>query len=51
MLGEGEVDLAWLVRTLEADGYRGDYALEYEIEKVVPIDQGLPKWLECFRQV
>lgn len=51
MLGQGEVDLAWLVRTLEADRYRGDYALEYEIEKVVPIDLGLPKWLECFRQI
>jgi sugar phosphate isomerase/epimerase len=49
MLGEGMIDYAWLVGTLEADGYRGDYALEYEIEKVVPIETGLPRWLQYFR--
>jgi sugar phosphate isomerase/epimerase len=49
MLGEGEIDYAWIIRSLEADGYRGDYALEYEIEDRYPIDEGLPKWLEHFR--
>lgn len=48
MLGRGDVDLRWVVDTLEADGYRGDYALEYEIEKVVPIEEGLPQWFELF---
>ncbi len=48
MLGEGEVDLEWLVRTLEADGYEGDYALEFEIEERVPVEQGLPAWLSYF---
>ncbi len=49
MLGDGMIDYAWLVGTLEADGYKGDYALEYEIEKVVPIETGLPRWLQYFR--
>lgn len=49
MLGEGNLDTRWLVDALEADGYEGHYALEFEIEKVVPIEQGLPKWLAAFR--
>lgn len=51
MLGEGDIDVSWLVETLESDGYDGDYALEFEIEKEVPIEEGLPAWLEYFRQV
>jgi sugar phosphate isomerase/epimerase len=51
MLGAGDVDLAWLVRTLEADGYEGHYALEYEIERIVPIEAGLPAWLARFQAV
>lgn len=51
MLGEGTIDYAWVVGALEADGYTGDYALEYEIEKVVPIEQGLPKWLTYFQDL
>jgi sugar phosphate isomerase/epimerase len=51
MLGEGEIDYAWVIRALEADGYRGDYALEYEIEDRFPIDDGLPKWLDRFRRL
>ena len=49
MLGEGDVDCGWVVSTLEADGYRGDYALEFEIEDRVPIAEGLPKWLAYAR--
>ena len=49
MLGEGDVDMRWVVDALAADGYAGDFALEYEIEKTVPIEEGLPKWLEAFR--
>lgn len=51
MLGEGEVDLAWVVATLEGDGYDGDYALEFEIEQTVAIETGLPAWLDYFRAV
>ncbi|MBN2449554.1 MAG: sugar phosphate isomerase/epimerase [Lentisphaeria bacterium] len=46
MLGKGDVDLSWVRDVLEADGYTGDYALEYEIENIVPIEEGLPAWLD-----
>jgi len=48
MLGAGDIDYQWVVDNLEGDGYAGDYALEFEIEKVVPIAKGLPKWLDYF---
>ena len=51
MLGQGDVDVAWVVKTLEADGYTGDYALEFEIEKEFPIAENLPKWLAYFRKI
>ncbi|NLF16850.1 MAG: sugar phosphate isomerase/epimerase [Lentisphaerae bacterium] len=51
MLGEGVIDYAWVVGALEADGYAGDYALEYEIEKQTPIAEGLPLWLSRFRDL
>jgi len=44
MLGEGDVDCAWVISTMEADGYTGHYALEFEIEGGIPIAEGLPKW-------
>ena len=50
-IGEGDVDVTWVVRTLEADGYTGDYALEFEIERTVPVETGFPAWLEYFRSI
>jgi len=47
-LGEGEVDPAWLVEALEGIGYDGDYALEYEIPDIEPVETGLRKWVELF---
>lgn len=47
-LGEGDVDPAWVVEALESIGYDGDYALEYEIPDIEPVETGLPKWLEVF---
>ena len=51
MLGDGEVDIEWMVGALEADGYDGDYALEFEIEQTVPVHEGLPVWLDVFSRV
>ena len=48
MLGDGSIDYDWIVSALEGSGYDGDYALEYEIETIVPIEEGLPKWLALF---
>jgi len=49
-LGEGDVDAGWVVENLERIGYAGDYALEYEICDVEPIETGLPRWFEYFKQ-
>ncbi len=47
-LGEGDVDVAWVVEALESIGYTGYYALEYELTDIEPIETGLPKWREYF---
>ena len=47
-LGEGEVDVRWVIDALEGVGYGGDYALEYEISDIEPIETGLRKWYEWF---
>ena len=45
-LGEGSIDYRWVVERIEGIGYDGDYALEYEICDIEPIETGLPRWLE-----
>ena len=45
-LGEGDVDAKWVFDNVEALGYTGDYALEYEICDLEPIETGLKKWLD-----
>ncbi|NOZ20928.1 MAG: sugar phosphate isomerase/epimerase [Planctomycetes bacterium] len=50
MLGEGDIDVGWVVESLNGIGYEGDFALEYEICDKVPIENGLPKWLDYFMQ-
>ena len=47
-LGEGEIDYPWVIENMERLGYEGDYALEYEIRDVEPIETGLPRWLDHF---
>ena len=50
MLGEGQIDVGWVVQSMNSIGYKGDFALEYEICDLVPIEVGLPKWLEYFKK-
>jgi len=51
MLGDGDVDVAWVVERLEASGYTGDYALEYEVCDLVPIEIGLRQWFDYFAKL
>ncbi|MHB8994773.1 MAG: sugar phosphate isomerase/epimerase family protein [Armatimonadota bacterium] len=44
-LGEGEIDYVWVKSAMESIGYTGDYALEYEICDIEPIETGLPRWV------
>lgn len=50
-LGEGEIDYAWVIAAMDSIGYTGDYALEYEICDLEPIETGLPRWVEYFRSL
>jgi len=50
-LGEGDVDAVWVIQALDSIGYEGDYALEYEITEIEPMETGLPKWLQYFRSL
>ncbi|MGH2354989.1 MAG: sugar phosphate isomerase/epimerase family protein [Chloroflexota bacterium] len=43
-LGEGEIDLPWLLRELDRTRYDGDIALEYEIGEIEPPETGLARW-------
>lgn len=47
-LGEGEIDYRWVIEAMESLEYTGDYALEYEISDIEPLETGLKKWLEYF---
>jgi sugar phosphate isomerase/epimerase len=47
MLGQGEIDFSWIMGRLNVLGYRGDMALEYELQ-VEPPDTGLKKWYQAF---
>ena len=47
MMGEGQIQFAWIIEQLEALGYDGDVALEYELHTERP-ETGLRKWYEAF---
>jgi len=49
MLGDGVVDVVWVVENLNRAGYTGDFALEYEVSSIEPIETGLIKWFEYFK--
>ena len=47
-LGEGDVDFVWVVEQLDGAGYRGDYALEYELAAAEPPETGIKRWHDTF---
>ena len=48
MLGDGIIDVVWVVENLNEAGYTGDFALEYEVSDIEPIETGLIKWFEYY---
>lgn len=51
-LGDGDIDVRWVLDALEGIGYEGDYALEYELpEEIEPVETGLAKWVEIFKSM
>jgi len=50
MLGEGDIDVPWLLDALDDLGYRGDLALEYELDDPPPAE-GLRLWYEAARRI
>ena len=46
MLGQGQVDFNWILLQLTAMRYRGDLALEYELQDP-PAEAGLAQWYEA----
>jgi sugar phosphate isomerase/epimerase len=49
MLGDGEIDVKWVVENLNKSGYAGDFALEYEVTDIEPVETGLIKWFEYYK--
>jgi len=50
-LGHGDIDMRWVVQALAGIDYQGDYALEYEICDIEPIETGLVKWYEYWENL
>lgn len=49
-LGTGAIDYRWVVGRLDGIGYRGDYAIEYEMD-VEPAEVAIGKWRDWFTKV
>ena len=48
--GQGEIDFVGIVRSLDAAGYTGDFALEYELRDE-PAESALPKWYQAWSKI
>jgi L-ribulose-5-phosphate 3-epimerase len=48
MLGDGEIDYTWVWQQVEGLGYDRDYALEFEVGNIEPVETGYRKWLETW---
>ena len=51
MLGDGVIDIKWVVESLNDTGYKGDFALEYEVSHIEPVETGLIKWFEYYKNL
>jgi sugar phosphate isomerase/epimerase len=51
MLGEGELNLNWIVASLKSIDYDGFIALEYEVNHIEPPETGLKKWYTVFENI
>jgi|TARA_B100000959_G_scaffold190995_1_gene199665 sugar phosphate isomerase/epimerase len=51
MLGDGEIDVRWVYEQVEALGYSGDYALEFEVGNIEPAETGYPKWFRYWKEL
>ena len=51
MLGDGLVNTEWVVENLNKAGYTGDFALEYEVSHIEPIETGLKKWFDYYEKL
>jgi len=51
MLGDGIIDVKWVVENLNKVGYMGDFALEYEVDDIEPVETGLKKWFEYWETI
>lgn len=49
MLGDGVVDIHWVWDKMESIGFDGDYALEFEVEDIEPVETGYRKWYETWK--
>jgi len=50
-LGEGEIDIPWILNALNEIGYEGHIALEYEAWEIEPVETGLQRWYKWFEQL
>ena len=45
MLGDGVIDVQWVWDHVEGLGYNDEYALEFEVGHIEPVETGYAKWL------
>ncbi len=50
MLGDGIIDYRWVWAQMEALGYDRDYALEFEVGHIEPVETGYRKWYETWKK-